>query len=211
MLSVLRLVDEAEAEVRRLDSPAVPESVLLRPLGPVRENLAAGIMGGNVVTWASSVFDSGVRNDLETCSYVLNSAARLRPLEGDSLAEIRELVVEIMSLATADGGLDDETRLAILRYAQDMLRALDLYKVRGAQALVDELDRFTTESRRLKSHPSELLSAKLKALTAAVVVGVGLFTGPADVMNAVGTYGEVINTPAVVEAPAAGDPTALDS
>lgn len=204
MVSVLRLTDEIDEAVGRLVRPVVPSTLLLRPVAPVRENVAASVMGSNPVSWGVSVFDAGVRNDLEMCSHVLAGASLLRPLDDDQLATIRSLVEDVIAIASEDGGLDAEAREAVLRYAHDLLRALDLHRVQGSQALVDELDRFSAASTRLSAKPTPQLVQKLRATAGAIIMGVGLFTGVADVSNALGTYGEMLTLPAVTEAPALG-------
>lgn len=204
MVSVLKLPDEIELAVGELDSAPLPRMILLRPVSLVREELATALMGANPVSWAKSVFDSGVRNDLEACSHILKANARLRSPDDDQLTIIRSLVEEVIDEVARDGGLDLESREALLRYAYTLQRALDLYRVSGPQALVDELDRFWGASRRLETSPAPGVLDRLKQLTGAIVVAVGLFTGPVDVSSAITAYAEMWALPSSVEAPAAG-------
>lgn len=202
MASVLKLPDEIELAVDDLESPPLPRLILLRPVGLVREELATALMGANPVSWARSVFDSGVRNDLEACSHILNANTGLGTPDDDQLTNIRSLVEAVIDEVARDGELDRESREALLRYAYTLQRALDLHRVSGPQALIDELDRFMSASRRLATSPAPALRDRLQKLTGAIVVAVGLFTGPADVHSAITAYSTMWALPSSVEAPA---------
>jgi hypothetical protein len=145
-------------------------------------------------------------SDLETTSHVLSSyVATMSDIEDDALEGIKKLAQEIIALATEDESLDADARAAILRYASRIVVAADLYKVTGPQALIDELDRFYSEQKRIQPATSAPLKQKLGRLVGAIVVAVELFGAPVNVANAIEYYGGAFELTQLTEAPAAPD------
>ncbi|MFG6278877.1 hypothetical protein [Microbacterium sp. 5K110] len=202
MAGLMQLPDEVEAMVAQIESPPIPVEKLVRPLGKVREYFNGDPLGANPTKWMSSFVDIGVLNDLETTSHILNSSVvRSNEIDQDTLEQIKSLAADIIDLATADESLDSDARAAFIRYAHRIAEAADLYKVRGPQGLVDELDRFHQSARRLKTKPSPTLWEKTKQLTGVVVLAVELFGAPATVDNAIEHYGDLFTQQAITEAP----------
>lgn len=202
MVAMLQQADEMEVLVNRLVDPALPKEQLLRPVDVVRQMLANDLLGSSNLQSVVNVVHRGIMSDLEAASHILaRSESAAAPVSADELAGIRALVDQIIALATKDSALDTASREAVLRYAHNLLRALDLYKVVGPQALVDELDRFATETKRLKTAPGPKLFSKLKELTGVIVMTVAMFTAGAEVTEAIGVYGDLLALPASTEAP----------
>lgn len=86
-----------------------------------------------------------------------------------------------------------------------MVVSTDLYKVTGPQALVDELDRFYSNQRRVVSNPSPTLRQKLGQLVGTIVIAVELFGAPSTLDNAIEYYGEVFELTEMIEAPGTPD------
>ena len=202
MAALMQLPDDVEAAVAEIERPPIPPTKLLRPLGKVREYFAGDPLGTNPVSWMAKYIDLGVLSDLESTSHILNAfVAKVGEISEDTLEQVRSLAAEIIDLANADAELDAEARAAFLRYAHRITEAADLYKVRGPQGLVDELDRFHQQARRMRTAPSRTLWEKTKQLTGVVVVAVELFGAPATVHNSVEYYGELFQHRAITLAP----------
>lgn len=204
MAGLMQLPDEVESMVSQISTP-IPASKLLRPLDAVRQYLRDDPLGTNPVNWMTSQIHTGVLSDLETTSHMLNAyVTPNKEVDQDTLAQIRALAAEILDLAMRDEGLDADARATFIRYAHRIAEAADLYKVTGPQALVDELDRFYQSARRMKTAPGQALWDAAKRLTAVIVLAVELFTGPANVQNAIESYGDVFTVHEITEAPGAG-------
>lgn len=208
MAGLMQLPDEVESMVAQMENPPIPASKLLRPLDPVRQYFQGDPLGTNPVSWMSGQINVGVLSDLETTSHILHSfVTRSTEIPEKTLERIRSLATDILGLAMEDEGLDPDARAAFVRYAHRIFEAAALYKVHGAQGLVDELDRFHQNARRMKSTPSSVLWEKTKQLTGVVVLAVELFGAPATVDNAIQYYGDVFTQQAITEAPAQQSPT----
>lgn len=201
MAELMQLPDEVESMVGQISTP-IPTSKLLRPLDAVRQYLKGDPLGTNPVSWMNSQIHTGVLSDLETTSHMLNGYVALaKEIDEDTLEKIRALATEIVDLAMTDEGLDADARAEFVRYAHRITEAADLYKVTGPQALVDELDRFYQSTRRMKTTPGQALWDATKKLTAVIVLAVELFTGPANVHDAIENYGDAFTLHEVTEAP----------
>lgn len=200
---LVSLSDEMEAQVALLEDPSTPKAVLLRALAPVRNVFRSDPLGTQAVQGILGEITPGVLADLEHASYALMTLQGLNPaIDEDTLSQIRTLAEEIVKLAAEDESLTPETRAAFIRFGHRIMEAADLYKVGGAQPLVDELDRFHHECRRMPM-PAQRSPVweRIMALTGVVVTAVGLFTAPADLGHAIAEYSAVFEMPMLTEAP----------
>ncbi|MDQ0645669.1 hypothetical protein [Microbacterium murale] len=199
---LMQLPDEVAAMVARLEQPPIPVSKLIRPLDAVRGVFDGDPLATNPVSWMRSVIDGGVLSDLETTSHILSSyATNVSDIREDTLSQIKALAEEVIEMALNDDALDPEARAAIIRHAHRIIVAVDLYKVSGPEGLVDELDRFYSEVRRVRPTPSLPLRAKLGKLLGVIVIATELFSAPVSVANAIDYYGETFELSQLVEAP----------
>ncbi|MBN9169370.1 hypothetical protein [Microbacterium sp.] len=121
-----------------------------------------------------------------------------------TLDRIRNLAYEIATEVTQDGSLDTELRAVLLRYAHNLMRLVDMYKVTGGAALKDEADRFFAEAWRtetLKRAP-ESLWKKAMGVTGVVLTAVDVFVAPQHVTEAIDFYLNAGTTSISIEAPA---------
>lgn len=202
MAALMTLPDEVEALVSKIEDPPLPASKLMNPLSSVRSVFEADPLGQQTVQWVQGAITPQVRSELDTTSHVLNKYLHNgHAIRDDSLTQIKGLAELIVELALADEGLDAEARAAFIRHAHRIVEAADLYKVAGAQPLIDELDRFHQAARRMKTPPGEKLWQATKQLTGAVVLAVELFMVPVNVDNAIEFYGDLFAQPQIIEAP----------
>nr|WP_274636485.1 hypothetical protein [Microbacterium bovistercoris] len=153
----------------------------------------------------SSQITPQIKSELDTTSQILNSfVTKSAVIPQDTLDEIKNLAARIVELAKKDDGLDDATRAAFIRYAHRIAETADLYKVTGPQPLLDELDRFSYESRRMTTPPGPGLWEATKKLTTAIVLAVELLMVPVNTDNALEYYGEMFSQYELTEAP--GEP-----
>lgn len=200
--ALMALPDEVETMVKGMDQYPLPQTKLLRPLPKVREYFHADPLGNNNAAWVQNFVDSGVLSDLETTSHILDGfVVRATDISDDDRRSIKTLAEEILTLVLADETLDDETRGMIVRYAHRIVEAIDLYKVKGPQPLLDELDRFYSASRRVPSQTNPTLREKLKQLAAAIILAIELLAAPATVANAIEYYDTTFTTRQITEAP----------
>lgn len=200
--SMMRLPDEVETLVAGLEDPPISASKLLRPLENVRNYFRADPLGTQAIRSMINTINSGVLSDLETTSQILGKyVTKKTDIDQDTLDSIRSLADEIARLAAEDTLLTADAREAIIRYAQRLKTAVDLYKVTGAQALIDELDRFFSEAQRVRPTPSKPLLKKLGTMVGAIVMAAEIFTGPADVADAIEQYTHAFELEQSVQAP----------
>lgn len=199
---LLTLPDEVEAQASLLESPT-PWDVLIRPLGPVRALFLADPLGSQAVQAAVNEITPGVLSDLEHLSYALSTLSGINPkIDEDTLSQIRDLAEEIIRLAREDDSLDPDTQEAFIRFGRRITEAADLYKVRGAQPLVDELDRFHQECRRMKMpERGSKIWGSFSKLTGIVIAAAALFTTPIEVAHAIEEYSAVFEMPVLTETP----------
>lgn len=212
MAALLTLPDEVEALVSKIEDPPLPVSKLTNPLSAVRSVLEADPLGQQTVQWVQGSITPQVRSELDTTSHILNKYShRSHAISDDSLTQIKSLAELIIELAMADQGLDAEARATFIRHAHRIAEATDLYKVAGAQPLIDELDRFHQEARRMKTPPGDKLWHATKQLTGAVVLAVELFMVPVNVDNAIEFYGDLFAHQQIIEAPGVNEPEIVDA
>lgn len=207
MARLMELPDHVEAAVAAIERPPLPVAKLLRPLDSVRTVFHSDPLATNNVAWLKEHVDGAALSELETTSHILNGVAQKGEIPTETLDKIRSLAARIIELATDDDGLDDEAKRAFIRYAHRISEAADLYKVSGAQPILDELDRFTQETRRMRTAPGPALWSIAKQLTATVVLAVELFMVPVNVDNALEYYGEMFPQHQLIEAPAPSQPS----
>jgi hypothetical protein len=203
MAALLRLPNEGLLMIEDMKDSPLPEEKLKRPLLAASTYFTDDPFGTNSVAWMASYVDSGVMNDLETTSHILDrySPGKTASLSADTLEEIKRLASSIADLAAVDEELDPEAREAFIRYAHRIREAADLYKVTGAQSIIDELDRFHQRARRMKTAPGSKLGETFKQLTACVLLAVELFTAPANMGEAIDRYQSAFSLDAITEAP----------
>jgi hypothetical protein len=203
MSQLVGLPDAVHRQVTGIEKPIPPSRVLLRPLLRVREAFNADPMGANPVDWLLNQVPQDVLDGLETTSYVLlDQQPTLNPeIAPNALARIHDLAQEIIRLATESDELDTNAREAFVRFGHRIAEAADLYKVAGAQPLVDELDRFHSESHRVQVSRNSQVWEKFKQVTAAIVTAVNLFSAPLNVHNAIEGYTELFTLPETTLAP----------
>lgn len=200
--ALMALPDEVETMVNGMERYPIPEAKLLRPLPKVREYFRADPLGNKDVAWAQSFVDSGVLSDLETTSHILDGfVVRAIDVSDDDRQSVKTLAQEILALVLADETLDDETRAVIVRYAHRIVEAIDLYKVKGPQPLLDELDRFYSASHRVPAPSNPTLRRKLSELGGAIILMIELLAAPATVANAIEYYDTTFAMRQITEAP----------
>lgn len=203
MAEVLALPGQIKDEVAKLSDPVLPASVLTRPLDSIQKVIADDIAGRNIVQWFTQQINLAHLNDLEACSHVLERDRADAVVTKNTLDEIRSLAQDIVDSVLSSSDLDDDTRETLLRYAYRLIEACALYRVRGAQALRDELDRFVASAVRekVKERVPSALWTKINTVSATVLMAVQLLTAPADLGQAIETYQGFLELPASVEAP----------
>lgn len=202
--SVMRLPVDIREQATALERTLIPASILLRPLPAVQSFLSSHADGRHNVHRNLDTITDGVLNDLETCSHVLSSA-HLAPNPSDETRnEVREAVSELISALLRDETLPVEIRRVMLRYAHRIVIALDEYNLRGPEAIAEANDALKgfVQANAAVIRPKVDIWDKFTRASTIATLAVTVFTGPAQIGQAVNSYADLASPPVLTEAPA---------
>jgi len=142
MAAFLELPGQAKREVEALIAPPIPKVTLLDEL-PRAENAMMALASG--VQMPASAFknyyDAGTLKSLQLTSHILNSASTVkRSVPADNLDEVKKLADELVASLGEDDMIDDELRRLLFEHADAIRRSVDLFKVAGIDAVLEEFD-----------------------------------------------------------------------
>lgn len=204
MSSVMRLPVDVREQVAALERTPIPETILLRPLAVVQQFLGSHADGRHNVYRNLDTITDGVLNDLETCSHIL-SGSRIAPNPTDEERnKVRQAVSELISAILRDQTLPVDIRRVMLRYAHRIVVALDEYALRGPEAIAeanDALKGFVQANASVIRPKTDIWDKFTRASTIATLA-VTVFTGPAQIGQAVSSYVDIASPPVLTEAPA---------
>jgi hypothetical protein len=202
--TLLRLPDEARESVDNFSMRDLARRRLERALPNVEAVLALAPNLVNVAMQEMKVhFDGGTLADLETCSDVLVERFATVGLdetdteEGETTVDqIRRLGSELALLAT-ESGLPVEVALLLLKNAEAIVNAIDVFKIVGPEGVVREYERFVgavmtrpEAANEIRKRPK--LTEKVVELSKAVVVLGAAFAVPGQVAIETAKFYEAI-------------------
>lgn len=197
----LGLPSEIRYKLRSVRDPVVPLDNVVRSIDSVELALGAALkLDPGAMGTVQSLRDKITPVDLvnlENCSHILARTTPTAAVPTTALARIRVLADEISLAVLEDDSLESDVREAIVRYASGLVRAVDLYKVRGAQALIDELDRFTSTAVRInlgKRTPPRMWE-RVKVVSVTVFTAAQVLVIPNELGAALDSYRQVLELP----------------
>lgn len=152
------------------------------------------------------MYDRGTVTALRMCSRTLERDHYSAVAADEQLDEVRQRASELINAINGASGLPQAVRTTLLGYAHAALRDLDLFNIRGVDALVDDLDRFRGQVSRdpgLVSAiaPNRNLWQSVVRFSEALLVITSLVHSPLAIIDDVHDYQAELIAPTMVVAP----------
>ncbi len=196
-------------DVAALESPIAPPTLLLQHMDKIEGALPLlGTPTGSVKQLWDRLGDDVIVG-LEITSHILAQGQPQKVIDQATLGSIRNLATEIIDDLADDDGLPLRFREEIRRHAQCIIDAVNAYKVHGADGLLDEADamigvivRNASAARQASTPAGHSVFRKLGVLANTIVLAVTMYAAPHELAEATNAYGDFLELPSIVQAPA---------
>lgn len=206
---IVELPSTARDAVQAINTGGVPLDRFIAPVercGETVLNAAASRL--SAAQFSGRVNEADVAL-LEAASFMANHNAPADWAPTETLDRIRELLAEIRDLIVGDKSVDAELRTAVLLSTERLQRSIDLYKIGGMDAIADEIDKLVGFTARnhisTGKKPPATFMRRLFELAQVVAVASAAVAAPAQALDAMESYAELLSGSAAEEIVAPAD------